>query len=208
METVLIFAGGDSPGPEVAEELPASDLTIAADSGYDRAVELGFKVDVLVGDLDSIETELMPNHLIVERYPVDKDATDLELAISRVLVEHPQRLIVVGGAGGRIDHELGTAQLLCSKRWSSIDEIDWMTGRGWSYVVHRRRTIHGDLGTTISLIPTGGDASGVSTRGLNWELENETLKHGSTRGLSNAFSSPVAEIAVSAGTLLAVVPRS
>ena len=184
-----------------------SDLTIAADSGYDRAVELGFKVDVLIGDLDSIESELMPNHLIVERYPVDKNATDLELAISRVLVEQPQRLVVVGGAGGRIDHELGTAQLLCSKQWSSIDEIDWMTGRGWSHVVHRRRSIHGDVGSTISLIPFGGDADGVSTRGLKWELEDATLSHGSTRGLSNMFSSPVAEITVADGTLLAVVPR-
>ena len=207
METVLIFAGGVSPGPEVVEELPHSDLTIAADSGYDRAVELGFKVDVLIGDLDSIETELMPNHLIVERYPVDKDATDLEIAIGRVLVEQPQRVVIVGGSGGRLDHELGIANLICSSRWSSIDEIDWMTDRGWAHVVHKRRTIHGDVGSMISLIPVGGDATGVSTRGLKWELHLETLEHSSTRGVSNRFASPVAEVALTSGTLLAVVPR-
>lgn len=206
MENVLIFAGGESPNGDISQELPTPDLVVAADSGYDNAVNSGYRVDVLIGDLDSLETELIPNHVIVERYPIDKDATDLELALSRVLGEHPQRLVVVGGGGGRLDHELGVALLLASERWSSIEEIDWFSDRAWVHVIHRRRSFHGDVGATVSLIPVGGDVGGVRTRGLKWELEDETLPQGTSRGVSNEFSSPVAEVTVGEGVLLAVVP--
>lgn len=205
METVLIFAGGDSPTESLGDELPDAGLIVAADSGYDVAVSGGFRVDVLVGDLDSIKTEVVPRHVIVERHPVDKDATDLELALSRVAEERPERIVVVGGAGGRVDHELAAAALLCSDAWADI-EIDWVTDRGWSYVIWSRRIIHGDVNSLISLIPMGGPAMGVTTKGLRWELTDATLSHGTTHGVSNVFSGPVADVRVGTGCLLAVVP--
>ena len=206
LDTVLIFAGGDSPRGPLTDELPDADLVIAADSGYDLAVKEGFTVDVLIGDMDSIETEVIPNHVIVERYPTDKSATDLELALDRVTDERPGRVVIVGGSGGRVDHELATAALLTSDRWSEIDEIDWVTDRGWSYVVRKRRVIHGDVGATISLIPMGGPANGVTATGVHWPLENATLAHGTTHGVSNLFAGPVADVRVADGCLLVVVP--
>lgn len=206
METVLIFAGGDSPGSALADELPEPDLVIAADSGYDVAVAAGFAVDVLVGDMDSIATEIIPGHVIVERHDADKDATDLELALARVIEEKPQRIVVVAGSGGRFDHELATAALLCSDRWDQVEELDWVTDRGWGHVVRGRRIVHGDVGRLISLIPMGGAAVGVTTRGLRWNLEAATLHPGTTWGVSNEFTGPVADIRVGFGCLLAVVP--
>lgn len=205
METVLIFAGGDFTGT-LAEELPTPELVIAADSGYDLAVRAGFAVDVLVGDMDSIATDVIPGHVIVERHPIDKDATDLELALARVAVEHPQRVVIVGGAGGRVDHELATAQLLCSDRWVGIEEIEWVTARGWAYVVKGRRIIHGDVGQIVSLIPMGGPAIGVNSKGLRWDLAGATIQPGSTWGVSNEFAGPVADIRIDSGCLLAVIP--
>jgi thiamine pyrophosphokinase len=206
METVLIFAGGDSPTDSLAEELPDAELIIAADSGYDLAIKAGFAVDVLVGDMDSIETEVVPGHVVVEKHPTDKDATDLELALDKVIESRPERVVVVGGAGGRVDHELATAALLCSTSWETVDEIDWVTDRGWAYVIRRRRIIHGDVGETISLIPMGGPAVAVNTRGLRWNLVEATMHPGTTWGVSNEFSGPVADIRLGSGCLLAVVP--
>lgn len=206
METVLIFAGGDSPADSLAEELPEADFVIAADSGYDLAVETGRVVDVLVGDLDSIATEVIPRHVIVERHPADKDSTDLELALARVMDDIPQRVVVVGGAGGRVDHEIAVAALLCSESWVRIEEIDWVTDRGWSHVVRGRRVLHGDVGRTISLIPMGGPVTGVYTKGLRWDLDNAAMAAGTTWGVSNEFTGPVADIRVATGCLLAVVP--
>lgn len=204
METVLIFAGGDRA--DVADELPRPDLVVAADGGYDGAVSLGIRVDVLVGDMDSIVATDIPDHVVVERHPTDKDATDLELALDLVKRDDPARVIVVGGAGGRVDHELATAELLCDSRWAGIDELDWITERGLSHVVRGRRMIHGDPGQVISLIPVGGDVAGVTTKGLRWDLDSETLPHGTTRGVSNVFRGPVADVRIGSGCLLAVVP--
>jgi len=206
METVLIFAGGDTPPGSLSDELPDADLIVAADSGYDHAVEAGFAVDVLVGDMDSIATEVVPAHVIVERHDTDKEATDLELALVRIMDDKPQRIVVVGGGGGRVDHELATAALICSDRWADVDEIDWVTKRGWAHVIRGRRIIHGDVGQVVSLLPMGGTAVGVNTKGLRWNLENATMQTGTTWGVSNEFKGPVADIRIGFGCLLAVVP--
>jgi thiamine pyrophosphokinase len=87
MDTILIFAGGDLPDAGIADELPTADLVVAADSGYDAAEHLGFRVDVLVGDLDSIVAAPIPRHVLVERHPVDKDQTDLDLALELAIRE-------------------------------------------------------------------------------------------------------------------------
>ncbi len=205
MDTILIFAGGDLPHPDLADELPSADLIIAADSGYDLALHLGFRADVLVGDLDSIEAPI-PDHLIVERHPVDKEQTDLDLALELAIREEPARVVVVGGTGGRFDHELSTVGLLCSERWVRIEEIDWVSSRGRAHVLRGRRVLHGDVGSTISLIPIGGVAAGVTTNGLHWELTGDDLSAGSTRGVSNVMRAPVADIRIDSGCLLVVFP--
>ncbi|HEX6146063.1 MAG TPA: thiamine diphosphokinase [Acidimicrobiia bacterium] len=206
MSTILIFAGGDLPESDLADELPSADLILAADSGYDLAVHLGFGVDVLIGDLDSITTSPIPDHVVVERYPVDKDQTDLDLALELALREDPERVVVIGGTGGRFDHEISTVGLLCSDRWSAIDELEWVSSRGRAYVVRRRRIIHGDIGATVSLVPVGGVVAGVKTSGLQWELAGEDLPPGSTMGVSNVMRAPVTDIQVESGCLLVVFP--
>lgn len=208
METILIFAGGDTPPKGTVEDLPSSGIIVAADSGYDSAIELGYRVDVIVGDLDSLQAVELPSHVVVERHPVDKDATDLELAMELAIRDSPERIVVVGGSGGRIDHELATAALLCSGRWKEVDEIDWISGRGRGHVVHRRRIVHGDVGVTLSLIALGGPALGIHTTGLRWNLEDGELHPGSTRGVSNVMISPVADIRIGSGCLLALLPAN
>lgn len=208
MEAVLIFADGESPGQGMVDDLPSADLVIAADGGYRVASELGLEVDVLVGDLDSVAGVDIPEQLTVELHPEEKDATDLELAMELAMRREPGRVVVVGGSGGRFDHELAIAQLLCAPIWDDAIHIDWLTRRARCHVVRGRRTLHGDPGCLVSLLPVGGDALGVRTRGLKWELHGDTLGHGSTRGVSNVLQSPVADIRVERGCLLVVVPAA
>lgn len=208
MDTALILTGGDPLPARIVDEIPVADLVVAADSGYDQATRLGIPIDVLVGDLDSLQSTEIPDHVLVELHPAYKDATDLELAIELVVRDQPQRLIVAGGGGGRLDHELATAELLCSPRWAGIEEIDWFSGRARAAVIRGRRILHGDSEDLITLIPVGGDASGISTVGLRWNLQDESLPAGTTRGVSNLFAGPVADIIVGSGCLLAVMPWS
>ncbi len=183
------------------------DMVVAADSGYEAAVSLGYHVNVVVGDMDSIITSPLPEHVIVERYPVDKDQTDLDLAMELAIREDPGRLVIVGGTGGRHDHELANAGLICSTRWEAVEEIDWVSSRSRSHVVRQRRMVHGDVGALVTLLPVGGSVEGITTRGLQWDLSDAYLVPGSTRGVSNVMRSPVADISISAGCLLVIFPE-
>lgn len=206
--TVVIFAGG-TPLPEaVVADLPVPDLVIAADSGYGVAISLGYRVDVVVGDFDSIELDgPLPAGIEVLKHPTDKDATDLELALELAARGEPLRVVLVGAQGGRFDHEVGAVATLASERWDAIPEVDWVRSDAIAHVIRGTRRIQGDVGAIISLIPMGGDAVAVTTGGLMWDLGGETLYAGTSRGISNRFVRTEAVITVGSGTLLAVIPN-
>ena len=187
----------------------AASFVIAADGGADHALALDQRIDLAVGDFDSISAgglaELERRGVRVERHPVDKDATDLELALDAAAALRPRRIVVVGGAGGRLDHLLGELSLLAADAYRDV-EIDALLGRATMHVVRRERVFAGRIGEVVSLLAMHGPADGVVTEGLVYPLHGETLPPGSTRGLSNVFAAPRANIALSGGVLLAVRP--
>ncbi|MEK7327320.1 MAG: hypothetical protein AAB217_18910, partial [Chloroflexota bacterium] len=68
-------------------------------------------------------------------------------------------------------------------------------------------TLTGNAGDTVSLIPIGGDARGITTSGLEYPLHGETLIFGSTRGISNVMMAGQAAIALAEGLLVCTVIR-
>ena len=209
MKTAIVLAGGDEIDAETRQELPDAALVIAADSGLDLARELGLAVDLAVGDFDSASPPALAAyaHVPKDEYPVDKDATDLDLALQAAVRAEVERVIVVGGHGGRLDHLVANAALLCSPRFAHLD-VEWVAGKARARVVHDAVELHGSVGEIISLVPVGGTAHGVTTVGLRWTLTDEDLVFGFTRGVSNEFSRPVANIRLRAGTLLAIKPEA
>jgi thiamine pyrophosphokinase len=105
----------------VAVSLPAGATVVAADSGAERALGLGLRVDVAVGDFDSTSEATMraveAAGARVERHPIAKDATDLELALAAALSFEPERILVLGGGDGRLDHILGELLLHAHARF-------------------------------------------------------------------------------------------
>jgi thiamine pyrophosphokinase len=186
-------------------EVPEGAYVIAADSGLDLAMALGLEVHLLVGDLDSVSANALGanKHLPIERHPVDKDATDLALAMAAAVRLEPGRIILVGGTGGRLDHLLANASLLASEEFAGID-VEWISPGARTYVVHSFLRLQGSPGDTVSLIPFGGAASKVITRGLRWTLEGEDLAASSTRGISNQMTGPIATIGLEGGTLIVI----
>jgi len=65
-------------------------------------------------------------------------------------------------------------------------------------------TLQGSPGDLVSLLPIGGDASGVTTTGLAWALQNDRLRFGFSRGVSNEMTAREAQIEVAQGLLLVV----
>lgn len=204
MKTVVVFAGGEPPSQEVASRLPEGAFVIAADSGFDHASRLGVKVDLLVGDLDSVSQRgLDAAGKKVERHPADKDVSDLTLALRAAARRGARRVVVVGGSGGRIDHLLTNSAVLTSEEFAS-QQIEWFVGPTTAMVVRSEVEIQGRPGDLVTLLPQGGDAVGISTEGLRWPLVDQTIKFGSSRGLSNQLTSDLARVTVATGVLLVI----
>jgi thiamine pyrophosphokinase len=208
-DTVVVFAGGPAPSAATAASLPPCAGVVAADSGADHALALDLRVDVAVGDFDSITpaglAQLQRADVRIDSYPTTKDATDLELALDAAMSLRPGRIVIVGGTDGRLDHMLAELLLLGAETYAG-PELDALLGPATIHVVRRERVLSGRTGELISLLPLHGPAVGVATRGLEYALRGETLAAGSSRGISNLFAQEEAHISLERGVLLAVRP--
>lgn len=212
--TALIIAGGDHPGLSL-DELPAADVVVAADSGLDHARSLRLRVDAVVGDLDSVSPLALEwanrNGVRVETHDPNKDHTDTELAMHAAVGEGCTHLVIVGGLGGRLDHQLATIGLLAAATWADC-EVELRT-RDETIVVLRgatdaeARELPAGRGGSVTLLAWGGPATGVTSRGLQWEVTDVRFEPGSTLGVSNVVAAESATVQVRSGVLLAVMSR-
>jgi thiamine pyrophosphokinase len=204
---VVVVSGGEPPAH--LDVVPAGATVVAADRGLEHAQALGLATSVAVGDFDSVSPEALAAAekagVAIERHPPEKDATDLELALDRALALGARRILVLAGHGGRIDHELASLLLLASDRYADV-EVDALVGGARLHVIREARELAGSPGELVTLLAVGGVANGVRTKGLAYPLHGDTLEPGSTRGVSNAFSEPTAEVSLERGVLLAIRP--
>jgi len=207
-EAAFVFCAG-GPARASLPVLPDDVLVIAADAGVAEAERLDFHVDLLVGDLDSASPEAVARVEAsggsVQRHPVDKDASDLELAMEAAVAAEVRRIVVVGGDRGRLDHLLGNAFLLGSERWAGI-EVDAVFGDATLHVIRDDRTFEGAIGELVSLYAVGGVARGITTDGLRWSLHDADLQPGSSLGLSNELVDTHARVRLEDGVVLAILP--
>jgi thiamine pyrophosphokinase len=207
----LVLAGGDPPHPRDLDDLPdASDaLVIAADSGLHHAQRLRYPVDVVVGDLDSVDPAALARAeqegAAVERHPAEKDATDLALALRAAKARGVERVVALGLGGGRFDHLLANALVLVSDELAPV-RIEARVDGARLHVIREGFELAGAPGDLVSLFAVAAPARGVATDGLRYPLRGETLHPGSTRGVSNELVAAVAHVSVADGVLLAVRP--
>ena len=192
MSKFAILLGGEvTPTPRLRRQLDGARV-IAADSGMAHAKSLKLVPELWVGDFDSTPKALADHWHNVPRqlHPVEKDASDGELAISEALRRGATSLILVGGMGGQLDHVLAHAGFLLAlaKR-----EIDVMMTSG----IEEAHGLVGDLelldlnpGTRVSVMPFT-DLTGFSISGVKWPLSTRNVKLGTAFTLANVATGPV-----------------
>ena len=208
MRTVII-AGGQTGGQGWRRWVREGDWIIGADGGAARALAWGLIPDLVIGDMDSLpdtaRAVLLSEGCRFVEHPRAKDETDLELALVRAVREGAQEIVVLGALGGRLDHALANILLLTLPSLAGIP-VRIAEGDQQALLARGGETVEleGAPGDLVSLLPLGGDARGVTTRGLAWALEEDTLRFGSSRGVSNEMTAGKAGIRVNEGLLLVV----
>lgn len=210
----LILADGAAPEPAALDRAwpgwdEGIDLVIAADGGARHAAGLGRRIDLWVGDGDSLGSAgveaLRAAGVPVQLSPVDKDESDTELAVVAAGAAGASRVTILGALGGtRIDHGLANVWLLAhaaliDRRACLLDDRSRIR-----LLASGRHDLGGRIGDLVSLFPFGGGAEGLTTGGLRYPLADEPLRSGSTRGLSNVRTAPDASLSVGTGLVLVV----
>jgi thiamine pyrophosphokinase len=204
----VIFANGVAPDEATVRRwLNSATRLICADGGARTALALGLRPDVVVGDLDSLDearqAQLVAMSCRMVVYPVGKDWTDLELALKLSVEEGATEIVVLGALGGRLDQELANILLLLLPELEGIP-VRIVDERQEMFIARGEATIAGQPGDIVSLIPLGGDVTGIVTKGLLYPLKDEPLLAGPARGISNVMTEPVARVTLRSGSLLVV----
>ncbi|MGD8621655.1 MAG: thiamine diphosphokinase [Anaerolineales bacterium] len=207
---IVIFSNGSFDHPSMdRQKIEPDDLIIAADGGLHHCLVLGLEPDLLVGDLDSVEEDLIADlrsrGVEIHEHPPRKDHTDLELALEVATRRDPDEILILGGLGGRWDQTLANILLLSQDRFRG-PRIKLLDGLQQIELITSGQTveIHGVPGTVVSLIPIHGTTRGITTKGLEYELIDGTLEYGVTRGVSNVLNSNSASVSVAEGLLVCV----
>lgn len=204
----LIFSNGDlESGPWLDALLVGAELLIAADGGARHARKLGLSVHQLVGDMDSVSKEDL-EHVsqaggMVKRFPIEKDQTDLEIAVRLAVDEGASEIHILAAGGGRLDHWIGNALITAHPDYSAADIWAYSGAHRVTAVTPgRARTITTIAEKTLSIFPLGENVGGVSIQGVHWPLENRDLTLGSTYTISNRTTGNFVTVSIQTGSIL------
>ena len=188
---------------------PNRDLVIAVDSGLERVQALGLKPDLIIGDMDSVEPELLqlyPNTRQL-RHPADKNETDTELALLWCLNAKVREIVICNSLEGRFDHSLALVQnleFLQTQGFPARIESAWQ--RIW--FLSPETTIRACRGCQLSLLAWGGEAKFDDSSGLKYPLDGISLFPQKVRGMSNQVDKEEATIKLASGIILAILTKS
>lgn len=207
----VVFANGELADPAAVRAfLRPDDMLVAADGGYTHMKNVGVRPHLLIGDLDSLPANdviiLKAAGVEVVQHPAAKDETDLELALAWVAKEGFREIRVVAALGGRLDQTLVNLYLLEMEELRGLD-VRLDDGHEEILIIRNQAVVTGTPGDTLSLLPMEGCTRGITTHGLKYPLESETMCPSRSRGVSNVMLEPEVTIEVKSGSLLCIHTR-
>jgi thiamine pyrophosphokinase len=199
MKGILLLNGEPYQGAIEAE----GRFVVCCDGAY-RWASKKVRIDENVGDFDSLDVPPMPEPK--EIYPKEKNFTDGEIGLFRLIDGGCDEIEIYGGGGGREDHFLGNLHLLYVAHSRGV-KAKMITNGACIFPASGRVTLSGMAGKTLSLLPFGGEAHIGESRGLYYPPDGLALTYGSCRTLSNVILSDEAYIDVTFGTALVFIEK-
>ena len=197
MRAVVIGNGDINDYEYISSLIRNDDTIICADGGLRHAEAMGLITNVAIGDFDSYKSDIKVKKFV---YPERKDYTDGELAVQYAIDNGYDEIMLLGMTGKRLDHTL-TDILLLSKYENSylIDDYNEV------HIVSSKLVLRDKKGKTLSIIPVLSDLKGITTKGLEYPLHDETLFFGESRGNSNVVTDDTCIIEVRSGMGIVII---
>ncbi|GAB4072431.1 thiamine diphosphokinase [Barrientosiimonas marina] len=185
------------------------DVWIGADRGALVLLEKGITPDYAVGDFDSMsfdeQAKVERGADVFEKYPVEKEETDLDIALNKAYDLHAETISLFGVTGGRLDHALINMQLLYPMKSRNVSGAIIDQQNQLELAMPGEHEIRYDMDyPTISFIPFTQQVKGLTLHGFYYGLADKTLLWGSTRCISNRLISNSGTFSFDEGILLII----
>jgi len=204
----LIIANGEWPPESIWLPLTAqSKCVIACDGAAAQCFENDVKMDVVIGDMDSLsehdEMRLRDDDNVAFVRQTSQEENDLVKAMKWSIKQGAESIEVFGIEGGDFDHQFAAILSLC--------EVPFSTRIHTSQSIIQRvgklpLTLHSiEKNSSFSLFAVG-PVEGVNLTGAEWPLSNQTLSPG-TRGIHNKSTGEKLHVECLSGELLLFLDR-
>ena len=203
----FIYTGGVVRTEFITEHPKADDLCIAADSGYHTALALGERVDLLLGDFDSIGDVPHDEGMEIQRVPAEKDYTDTQLAVEIAIERGAEDIVIVGGLSGRLDHTLSTLAILEDLHSRGVYGTVTDGQSRARYMRSSSTLIARSPYKYLSIIAADETVKGVDIEGCKYPLKRATLRRRNQFAVSNEITGNVAFISVKKGGIFIIESR-
>lgn len=205
MKRALIIGSGEVHPEKLKELLHQSSFIICADGGASALLSRDVLPDILLGDFDSIEPEILSHYkdrgVEIIKYPSEKDETDSEIALEIAKDRGYTSIDFIGGMGTRFDHTLANAMLT----QKALDEGMDLRLHDKTNLIMALRTIKIEKSHMyLSMIALTKDCV-VSIEGVKYPLRHVNIAPGSTLGISNEIVDEKASIQLHSGNGLLIL---
>lgn len=208
----LIIANGDEVD-KISLKNMNIDYVICADGGLEKAEKLQVVPDLILGDFDSVNGDVLEKYKKsnseIMKFPAEKDFTDMELSIETAVKKGFKDIVLVGATGGpRLDHSLANMMLLEKYYQLGINIIIIDNNNKIQIVADNcNMLLNKKEGSFVSLIPLTENISGLTLEGFKYPLDRVVVKRGSTLCVSNEIILDKGRIILESGTALLFISR-
>lgn len=192
MKTILILNGDILDYNVIKKHIDKEDFVIICDGGLRHCKNLDVIPNLIIGDFDSVDTELLKSYKDksqIKKYPVDKDFTDGELGVIEAKKIGNSILIILGAMSinGRVDHMFSNVFMLESFVNTNI-LASIVTEKSEVFILnsglYKRLKVKPNR-KYCSLIPITEKVNVKFSKGLKYDLTNQSFDFGSSRSVSN-----------------------
>jgi thiamine pyrophosphokinase len=188
----LLVGNGAKNPPQFLRDLAKSvDFVIGIDAGAETLLESGVKVDLAIGDFDSLKNKDLLKKINHLEYPKEKDYSDTEIAVTHAISLGYDEIILTNMLGGRTDHLLFNISILY-RIFKEGKSTKILENKEEIYIFDKSIEVQTDINDIVSIFPLLGKVVFEESKGLYYPLKGKSVELGETLTLSNtAVSNPV-----------------
>lgn len=202
----LVCLNGDYGDINRYGESFSPDLVICADGGVNYVRRLGLKPDLIIGDMDSADPEIVAECRAqgteIKAFTPEKDDTDAQLAFQQAVERGADQITILGGTGNRLDHTW-SAIMSCLPLVKQGIKVKFYHPEHTLYLTTERlilTRVAGEIVSLLALTPT----TGVTTYNLKYPLVNAELLPERPYAVSNVIMGDEAAVDLKSGVLMVV----